>query len=1169
MKRVFKVVKGIISYILALALTVVFALFLNARVGWFMLIALILAPLLSVFFAFLTQKTLKYTFEMEDVRLSKGEYCELKVKLYNRSIFPSSFIEIAVQNGDGVFCEDKGIITTLMPFTTKEITLRFKGEICGKSYIGIKEIRISDFLGIINLYVDGNTELTMKLLKKLMKDEMDFVDESNYTGKICVIPEIKKVSPKDDRILKIMQESMNSSDGEDTKESVFNNFSGFPGYDKREYVPGDPIKRINWKQSMKRNKLLVRLDDEINSNGVNIVLDGYFNKNSIPEGLNAPLIAQYAVENALGIINTLVSCDYYVHFFVLMDEEFIKYDIEDEKDVEALRINMSEFGFSDMQSKRFPEEFFNDEDAFVLVTPNGSGQINLRQNVSVFSAMDEMEADNWGKSAFEETSAIKKKSFKEKAISILKEQSIAYILASVLSIIVFDAFNVKVVSFWTVLQLIVVALLFLLCNFARKHKLLGFLAVSITVVASLFMAGSLITPASSFLEWFLSGGDNYQGGIRYLMVLICFLTLFFAMVVFYYAIVHYRTSSLLLISMIAFLVHVKLVREVEIIQVMAVVILNVTAFLMNNRKKRDEDKRKVGKVNGILSIALYSVVFVLIAFAVPMSTETKYYSEFEDRFLGGNSQVEVPSDYLDSSKFSGNADNMQSLNTRKLYAISGLPRPMVIYLHRTTFDYYDYKENHWVIYDENYNRGKKYEEWVDGYKDYDLNQEKLVEAINMAYEYEPQYMIINGLKAPFHDMISDKKYKAHIRTYNLATEMYVVPIKGKVYEDKKNEQDNIFITVNGDYMSYTDRLSPYNEYDVEFYYDFEIYDEWIENGFSNYSLEESLELLQAASMTLYEYGEDEYEEVISDYCAATNLAIIYQENYEKENDIIPAEVKKLAMEITKDCTYDWEKAEALRQYFNQGFRYQLGYKAPDDSVEYFLFESKTGTCSDFASAYVLMARAVGLCARYVEGYATDNNVETMEGETELIVRASDAHAYAEVFIANYGYAIFDPTLGEVMESLIPEEEIPTNTIVVGYVLTLGARIVIIFAGVSVLLLAVILIIKVIKPRIKEYRFIRRVKKTTLGEGAVMLYLKLLERCPLVAENVKSKTPYEFVKAFKEKTGYDISMLVNIVEEYKYKEKKMDVLFKDSGEDVLLVYKTAVKEYKKVCRRTKN
>ena len=86
MCRGFRIVKRIISYILALSLTVVFALFLNARVGWFMLIALILAPVLSVLFALITKKTLKYTYEMEEVKLSKGDYCELKVKLYNKSI---------------------------------------------------------------------------------------------------------------------------------------------------------------------------------------------------------------------------------------------------------------------------------------------------------------------------------------------------------------------------------------------------------------------------------------------------------------------------------------------------------------------------------------------------------------------------------------------------------------------------------------------------------------------------------------------------------------------------------------------------------------------------------------------------------------------------------------------------------------------------------------------------------------------------------------------------------------------------------------------------------------------------------------------------------------------------------------------------------------------------
>ena len=1159
MRRGFRIVKGIISYILALSLTVVFALFLNARVGWFMLIALILAPLLSVLFASITQKTLKYSFEMESVRLSKGDYCDVKVKLHNNFIFPSTFVEVIVQNGDGVFCEEKSIITTLMPFTTKDITLRFKGEICGKSYIGVKEIKISDYLGIFNFHVSGESVLARKMLKDILDKEEDIVDDSNYINKICVIPEIKKVSPKDDRILKIMQESMNSEDGEDTKESIINNFTGFPGYDKRDYVPGDPIKRINWKQSMKRNKLLVRLDEEINSNSVNIVLDGYFNQKTLPEDVTAPWIAQYAVENALGIINILVERDYCVHFYVSMDEGFVKYDIEDEKDLESLKINLSEFGFSDSPEKRFPEEIINSDDAFVIVTPNRSNQLNFRQNISVFSAIDEIEEGVLGKSVFEETPVIKKKTFKEKLVSMFKEQSIAYILASVLSVVVFDAFNVKVFSLWSLLQLVVVALLFLLCNFAVKHKFLGFLSISLTVIASLFMAGSLITPASSFLEWFLSGGDSYNGGIRYFMVLICFLTLFFALVVYYYTVVHYRTASLMLISMIAFLVHVKLVREVKMPYVMLVVILNVAAFLVNNRKKRDEGKKKLSRFNGILSTVFYSVMFVIMALAVPINSETKYYSEFEDKFLGGNSQTEVPSDYLDSSQFSGDADNMQFLNTRKLYAISGITRPMRIYLHRTTFDYYDYDENHWVIFEENYNRGKKYENWVGTYKDYELNQEKLAAAINKAFELEPDYLRAIDYTKPIITNIRDIKYTARIRTYNLATEMYVFPIRGKVTEDTTEEQNNIFISVNGDYLSYNGRLDGYNTYYVDFYYDFENYSEWIETGLSNYSLSESMFFLDAISMVLSIHEEDQYHAVISDYITATSLAIGYKESYQDENDKIPESVRALAMEITKDCTYDWEKAEALRLYFSEGFKYQLGYVAPDDSVEYFLFEGKTGTCSDYASAYVLMARAVGLCVRYVEGYAADNNVDTLDGAKEIIVRASDAHAYAEVFIPNYGYAIFDPTLGEMMESLIPEEEVPANTIVVGYVLSLGARIFIIFLGAAVVLTIVILIIKVFSPMVKEKAFIRRVVKGNPDEGVVSLFIRLQDRCSLITENVRSKTPYEFATEFEKKTGYDISEFMYLLEKIKYREKELD---SKDVETAVRIYKEAVKAYKK-------
>lgn len=1128
MKRKFGIVKGIISYILALMMTIVFALFLNASVGWFMLIALILAPILSVFFAFITKHGVKLFFSMPEVKLSKGDSCEMTITLKNTTIFPTTPIEIGILNGEGVFSTEKGIITTIMPLSQKTIRVSFDAEICGKSKVGIKDVVISDYLGIFSF-------------------KSKTINEKELNQSISVIPDIMKVSPKDDRILKVMQDSLNAEDSEDTKESVVSNFGGFPGYDKRDYVPGDPIKRINWKQSAKRNKLLVRLDDEMNANGVNIVLDGYFEGHE-----NGALIKQDAVEMALGIISTLILSDYNVRFYARLEDGFSVRNIEDEKDIEEVRMELASYAFSERIEHRFPSvDMLPMEESFVFVSPNSSARNSFGMNVSVFSSMDEFEA-------------VAKETVEEKPKKHFWNQILPYSLASILSIIVFDAFDVKVLSGWTVVQLVVVFGLFCLCNFARKHKFLGFLSVTGTVVISIALAGNFMTPASSFVEWFLSGGDNYNGGISYLLVLICFLTLFFALVIYYYSLIQYRTSALMLISMIAFLVHIKLVKDVKIIQVMIVVVLNVATFLMNNRRKRDEEKRKNTRISYILSMALYSVMFIFLAYAIPKSDDTKYYSEFEDRFLGGNAETEIPGEYTMPSQVSGNADDMKSLNTRKLYAITGLDKPMTIYLHGTTYDYYDYKENHWVIFDDNFEKGYKYKNWAGTYRDIELNQGKLVEALAKAEEYSPGLIEKYGLADLLAAGIVDTKYYAEVVAYNYPSQIYVFPIRGKIYGNK-----DVFMTKNGDFLNDGGALPRDNIYKIEFYYDFENINEWTKNGGANFTLNESYLMLQDVADILADNNEKELKEVVIDYCTATSFAFSYMESYQKLNDDIPEEVRALAEDITRECTYDWEKAQALMMYFSKGFKYQLGYDAPDDSVEYFLFEGKTGTCSDYAAAYVLMARSVGLCARYVEGFATDNAKDTLDGGVEHIVRASDAHAYAEVFIPNYGYAVYDPTLGEVMESLIPEEEIPANAVVVTYVLTLGARIVIIFAAVSILLLIIILIVKVITPGIKEKRFIKQVKRATLGKGAVMLYLKLLDKCPLVAENVKSKTPYEFADEFLKATGYDISQLVLVVEKFKYQEKDLDAMFKEAGGPILIVYKNATKEYKIALRREKS
>jgi transglutaminase-like putative cysteine protease len=77
-----------------------------------------------------------------------------------------------------------------------------------------------------------------------------------------------------------------------------------------------------------------------------------------------------------------------------------------------------------------------------------------------------------------------------------------------------------------------------------------------------------------------------------------------------------------------------------------------------------------------------------------------------------------------------------------------------------------------------------------------------------------------------------------------------------------------------------------------------------------------------------------------------------------------------------------------------------------DSVDEFLFDSKAGFCEHFSSSFVFTMRAAGVPARVVMGYQGGdlNPVDHI-----VTVRQSDAHAWAEVFLAGRGWTRVDPT----------------------------------------------------------------------------------------------------------------------------------------------------------------
>jgi transglutaminase-like putative cysteine protease len=99
-------------------------------------------------------------------------------------------------------------------------------------------------------------------------------------------------------------------------------------------------------------------------------------------------------------------------------------------------------------------------------------------------------------------------------------------------------------------------------------------------------------------------------------------------------------------------------------------------------------------------------------------------------------------------------------------------------------------------------------------------------------------------------------------------------------------------------------------------------------------------------------------------------------------------------------------------FLRQG-RYAYTLEPPllgTDSVDDFLFATKAGFCEHFSSAFVFLMRAAGVPARVITGY---QGGELNPFDSIITVRQSDAHAWAEVFIAGRGWLRVDPTAAAV------------------------------------------------------------------------------------------------------------------------------------------------------------
>jgi transglutaminase-like putative cysteine protease len=98
---------------------------------------------------------------------------------------------------------------------------------------------------------------------------------------------------------------------------------------------------------------------------------------------------------------------------------------------------------------------------------------------------------------------------------------------------------------------------------------------------------------------------------------------------------------------------------------------------------------------------------------------------------------------------------------------------------------------------------------------------------------------------------------------------------------------------------------------------------------------------------------------------------------------------------------------ALRYFNEEPFVYTLTPGTlSGDPIERFLFETRRGFCEHYAGSFTLLMRLAGIPARVVIGY---QGGEENPRADHWVIRQSDAHAWSEVWVPDYGWLRVDPT----------------------------------------------------------------------------------------------------------------------------------------------------------------
>lgn len=243
------------NFVLCLALAVLLCIFVSGLGGMFIIILLCLSLFFSIILMLVSKKTLSIGLKLSSDISGKDEKLELELSVSKSTIMPTSFIEVTLEMTPNVSTEH---LTSFKIICARRygdvITIPVKTELCGEGTIRLADIKLVDYMGV-------------------MSCRPVLSQTGSYSASVRIMPQIRDVGVQNEVLRSASENAAANEDDEDESNESAIGLTGIAGYEHRKYELGDPLKRVNWKLSSKRDELMVRLDDKVLTSTQDFLLD--------------------------------------------------------------------------------------------------------------------------------------------------------------------------------------------------------------------------------------------------------------------------------------------------------------------------------------------------------------------------------------------------------------------------------------------------------------------------------------------------------------------------------------------------------------------------------------------------------------------------------------------------------------------------------------------------------------------------------------------------------------------------------------------------------------------------------------------------------------------------------------------------------------------------------